>query len=388
VVTPRAQRICLSAAFVAVIAMVAPTQILLTLREGETPGIAELFRQTPTRANLRRLESGLEKGCRIGRATRPWIQCARLMVLQDAGENAVVGRGGWFFYRPAVRYLIEPWSWRGQKAQGNAFDAITAFWNELAQRGIRLLVIPAPNKASIYPEMLTARANGSAGPVDSNTREILKRLREAGVEVLDLFEVFDQAKRKGDISTCYLAQDSHWSPEGMNLAAQAVARRLLDLGWVERGTTKYETRLVPVQRYGDVLKMMQVPQIEWFFEPQAIDCTQVVDAETAQLYADDPSAPVLVLGDSFLRIFEQDEPGSGGFIAHLACNLGFGLTSIVSDGGASTLVRQQLSRRPDLLAGKKVVVWEFVERDLRFGTEGWQRVPLPKKVEDSSSRGG
>jgi len=30
-----------------------------------------------------------------------------------------------------------------------------------------------------------------------------------------------------------------------------------------------------------------------------------------------------------------------------------------------------------LLCNKKVVVWEFVERDLRFGTEGWQVVPLP-----------
>ena len=109
-----------------------------------------------------------------------------------------------------------------------------------------------------------------------------------------------------------------------------------------------------------------------------MDCTQVMDAETGGRYADDPNSPVLVLGDSFLRIFERDEPGSGGFVAHLAHNLGFGLTSIVSDGGASTLVRQQLSRKPALLKGKKVVIWEFVERDIRFGTEGWQRVPLPR----------
>jgi hypothetical protein len=40
-------------------------------------------------------------------------------------------------------------------------------------------------------------------------------------------------------------------------------------------------------------------------------------------------------------------------------------------------VRQQLARKPALLKGKKVVVWEFVERDIRFGTEGWQVIPLP-----------
>jgi len=84
-----------------------------------------------------------------------------------------------------------------------------------------------------------------------------------------------------------------------------------------------------------------------------------------------------VLGDSFLRIYERDEPGSAGFISHLAHALHRPMASIVNDGGASTLVRQELARRPQLLEGKKVVVWEFVERDLRFGTEGWQVVPLP-----------
>ena len=78
------------------------------------------------------------------------------------------------------------------------------------------------------------------------------------------------------------------------------------------------------------------------------------------------------MGDSFLRIYQQDEPGSAGFIAHLAKELQQPLTSLVNDGGASTLVRQELYRRPALLRNKRVVVWEFVDRDIRFGTEGWQ----------------
>ena len=41
------------------------------------------------------------------------------------------------------------------------------------------------------------------------------------------------------------------------------------------------------------------------------------------------------------------------------------------------MVRLQLSRNPDLLEVKKLVVWEFVERDLRFGMEGWQKVSIP-----------
>jgi len=163
----------------------------------------------------------------------------------------------------------------------------------------------------------------------------------------------------------------------MRLAADVVARRLLDSGWIEKGPVKYEAKPVSINRYGDVLRMIRVPQVERLYEPEQINSTEVVNVETGKPYVDDPNSPLLVLGDSFLRIFERDEPGSGGFIAHLACNLGFGLTSIVNDGGASTLVRQQLARKPSLLKGKKVVVWEFVERDIRFGTEGWQVIPLP-----------
>jgi hypothetical protein len=404
-VTPgRGPRVCLIVIFLVLIGLVAPSQIVLDLRQGETPEIVDLFRQTPTRASLRRLESDLESRCRLAQAVRPFVQYARFVLFQDAGDQALLGRAGWFFYRPAVQYLVEPVRSVPVRAYpetahgvttNDIFTAIVSFRDDLAKRGIKLLVMPAPNKSSIYPEMLTVRADGTGstpalggeigepsrgrlGYINPTTRQVLTMLQQAGVEIVDLFEVYGQGDRGGRAHpACYLAQDSHWSPEGMRLAADAVARRLLDLGWVEKGSVKYETKPITIQRHGDVLRMMRVPQVERLYEPEQIDCTQVVNAKTGKLYVDDPNSPVLVLGDSFLRIYQRDEPGSGGFIAHFAHDLGFGLTSIVNDGGASTLVRQQLARKPTLLKGKKVVIWEFVERDIRFGTEGWQVIPLP-----------
>lgn len=85
----------------------------------------------------------------------------------------------------------------------------------------------------------------------------------------------------------------------------------------------------------------------------------------------------MVLGDSFLRMYQTDQPVAAGFIAHLARALKQPVASIVNDGGASTLVRQDLSRHAGLLANKKTVIWEFVERDIRFGMEGWKDVSLP-----------
>jgi hypothetical protein len=387
----RKLHIGLIAAFLVLIGIVAPSQIIWELRDGESPQVVELLRQMPTRANLRQFESRLESNCRLAQVVRPWMQYARFVLFEDAGDKALAGRAGWFFYRPAVQYLIEPWS-----SPNDIFAAIVAFRDDLAKHGIQLLLMPTPNKASIYPEMLAARAAGTSEPVNVKTRDVLARLKDSGVEIIDLFESYAQA-RGGDRRvglappqmrsggdrwgkphpTYYLAQDSHWSPEGMRLAADVVASKLLDAGRVQKGPVKYDIKPATVERCGDVLRMIHVTQVEQLYKPQQMNCTQVIDAASGQPYKDDPNSPVLVLGDSFLRIFERDEPGSGGFVAHLAYNLGFGITSIINDGGASTLVRQQLASRPALLKGKKVVIWEFVERDIRFGTEGWQVIRLP-----------
>jgi len=174
----------------------------------------------------------------------------------------------------------------------------------------------------------------------------------------------------------YLAQDSHWSPAGVALAARAVAQRLLERGWIQPGPVAFVEEPALVERLGDVLRMLQSAALERAVIPERVACARVVRADTRQPYQDLPDSEVLVLGDSFLRIYQQDEPGAAGFIAHLAKELGRSLTSLVSDGGASTLVRQELHRRPGLLQGKRVVVWEFVERDLRLGAEGWQPLPL------------
>jgi hypothetical protein len=376
----KAKHVFLITAFMLVLLSVGVVQLAIELSEAEQPQVAELFRQVPTKDNLRQFENDLEKNCRLAEKLRPSVQYARFQVLRETGDKALMGRAGWFFYKPAVQYLIEPLPADSRYSPADVLSAIISFRDQLARRGIRLLVVPAPNKASIYPEMLTSRAGRSEQPVNPGTIEIIPRLRESGVEIVDLFRVYAEAREglsPGDNTRYYLSQDSHWSPEGMRLAAQAVAGRILDLGWAEKGKVRYRLKPATIERYGDVLKMMRVPQIEKLFEPETLNCAQVVNADTGQLYQADPDSEVLVIGDSFLRIYSRDEPGSGGFIEHLACELGFPLTSIVNDGGASTLVRQELSRKPALLRNKKLVIWEFVERDIRFGTEGWQQVPLP-----------
>ena len=296
-------------------------------------------------------------------------------------RRPLLGRHGWLFYRPSVRYVIERQTGAPESDAADPLPAIRSFRDQLQARGIRLLVVPVPNKESVYPEMLAKRAEDAGVVVCEQTRRLLDQLEQCGIEHVDLFEVFRRAKQeesRSDPRRLYLAQDSHWSPEGARVAAGAVARRVLDGGTVNRGDHAYVERSVTVRRHGDLVEMLQVPQIERALEPESLACLQVVQSDTRTPYRDAPESEVLILGDSFLRIYEQDEPGAAGFIAHVARELGQPLTSIVNDGGASTLVRQELARRPTLLLNKRLVIWEFAERDIRYGTEGWQIVPLAR----------
>lgn len=354
-------------------------QAIVELSQGERPQALDLFTRAANAANLRAYETEMEETAWSAKALRPAMQYVRFAGYGDLGEKALLGRDRWLFYRPDVTFLLEPWPQTAATPipPDDPLEAIVAFRDALAERGIALLVVPAPGKPSVYPDRLSGRAARTRTDVRGHARAFMDRLEEVGVSCVDLFALYRDARAANAGAQLYLARDTHWSPAGLRMAASAVADRIRAEGWIPEGAVAYEEKVVTIQREGDVLRMVDSPRFAAEFEPEQVDCQQIIDPATREPYRDDPASPVLVLGDSFLRIYERDEPGSAGFIAHLAREMKQPMASIVSDGGASTLVRQELQRKPELLRGKKLVIWEFVERDLRFGMEGWQVVSLP-----------
>jgi len=186
----------ISAAFLILIAAVPLVQTISELARGERVQAMELFSRAATPASLRAYESDLETGSVAAGFLRPWMQYAQFRLLGEAGEKAAVGFDGWYFYKPGMEYITRrpPASQPGD-CPNDPLKAILAFRGQLAARGIRLLVMPVPNKESIYPERLTRRAGRDDLVVCGQTRQLLERLRASGVEVLDLFEVFSRAKQ-------------------------------------------------------------------------------------------------------------------------------------------------------------------------------------------------
>lgn len=367
--------------FLGIMASVPLVQVVLELRDEQGIRALEVFNQAPTAENLRAYERRLETANWAGRLSRPWLQFARFAWLKDGGEKTLIGRDGWFFYNPGLNYMLaRPELWKPQTAPNDPVAAIVQFRDQLAARGIRLLLMPVPNKESIYPDRVTSRAEELHHVTSPRTAELLQRLRAANIELADLFTVFGQAReqtRSASSPFLYLAQDTHWSPAGVGLAAKTVAKRLLELGWVQSGKVEYREKAAPVQRLGDIVRMLQAPMIEQTMPPETVPCVQVLRADNSELYQDGAEAEVLILGDSFMRVYQQDTPGAAGFIAHLAKELKQPMMSVVNDGGGATLVREELRARPLFLRNKKVVIWEFVERDIGLGIKGWAHVNLP-----------
>jgi hypothetical protein len=427
----RKSELALVGCFLGILTAVPIAQTWLELRRGEKVQFTDVFRLRPTSRNLRQFEDALEDQSWFQQQLRPATQRALFEGLKDMGAKGILGRERWVFYRPDVRYLVEPdraetdatgslWvkPSEGLTRRDSAVRAVTRFRDQLKQRGLRLLVVPIPGKPGIYPDKLTRRAKGRVKAVESPTLELIRALKARGVETVDLFTVFQAARARSDAAgqSLYLAQDTHWTPAGAKLAAETVAARLQSLGWAPPASKEFRARPVRVKRWGDVLEMMAIPGLRSHFGPELVECAQVADPALGLLIptaSDRPGAyrypgggsSLLVLGDSFCRIYQYPEPqtlgeavdvpseakprqtgvkqllpGSAGFVSLLAARLQAPVDSIVSDGGASTDVRRKLSTHPEILEGKKVVVWEFVERDVGLGCGGWEDVPLPPRL--------
>lgn len=350
--------------------------------------LVSLFTRVPTKENLHGWDRQARDNSVVGSFVRPRLLQLQYDLFQDAGPKAVGGRDGWLFYRPDVEYLAFPGP-RDPRFYLGSFDttiadrrvnlrnplvAIRDLHRQLAARGIVLVVVPVPGKPSIYPEMLT----GSDVDIEASpTLAMLDSLRASGIAAIDIVRPLRAAKSPNG-PHLYLQRDTHWSPSGVEVASRAIAAHLLGIPAVaaRRDSTRYGARDTTVERWGDVAEMSALPRRRDMWKTESVTASRVVDS-AGDPYADSDTAAVVWLGDSYSRIYQTDAPGAAGVIAQVARLTGQPLSSIVNDGGASTVVRRTLARKPRLLEHAKVVVWAFVERDIRFGDKGWSLERMP-----------
>ena len=323
---------------------------------------------------LRAFENKVEDENALVLAFRPKYQLAVWNVFKDPGEKVVLGagEGRWLFYRQDVEFLVQPSPLDVRSAKlDNPIQAILKFRDQLKAKGVELLVVITPGKPSIYPERLT----GIDGlKLAGHGKAILDSLTKLGLNTVDLYTPLLSAKADdAKLGALYLDDDTHWTPRGAELAAGEIAKKvnaMVDAGQVNIGepSMDYVVSDSLADRMGDIGEMSGLNKFNMFK-------VQQVTGHVVSPFKDDfRKSKILILGDSFSRIYQTDSPVNAGWIAHFAKNISRPVSSIVSDGGASTLVREKLARKAGVLKGKKLLIWEFVERDLRFGAEGWKTI--------------
>ena len=323
---------------------------------------------------LRAFENKVEDENALVLAFRPKYQLAVWNVFKDPGEKVVLGagEGRWLFYRQDVEFLVQPSPLDVRSAKlDNPIQAILKFRDQLKAKGVELLVVITPGKPSIYPERLT----GIDGlKLAGHGKAILDSLTKLGLNTVDLYTPLLSAKADdAKLGALYLDDDTHWTPRGAELAAGEIAKKvnaMVDAGQVNIGepSMDYVVSDSLADRMGDIGEMSGLNKFNVFKAQQ-------VTGHVVSPFKDDfRKSKILILGDSFSRIYQTDSPVNAGWIAHFAKNISRPVSSIVSDGGASTLVREKLARKAGVLKGKKLLIWEFVERDLRFGAEGWKTI--------------
>ncbi len=355
---------------------------------GAARTIHHLWNLLPHAAELKSAETTLERDALVSQWLLPSVQGVLVGRLRAGNEQVYLGRDGWLFYRPDVDSLTAPGFLRPSRlkhrahaaaVQPDPIRAIVQFRDQLAARGIDLLILPVPTKASLEGENLSANVPRDRPLQNASFDEFKTRLATAGVRVFDPTPLLWQRKLALP-GPLYLATDTHWRPETTEfVAAQLAAAVRTGESAAGKGVV---TELAPteVTARGDIARMLKLPSPERAYPPETVTLHPITAGNG--LWRPSREADVLLLGDSFANIFSLAALGwgeSAGFAEHLSAALGGRPLDCIlrnSDGAFATreILANELARGRDRLAGKKLVVWEFAARELAFGD--WKLLDL------------
>jgi hypothetical protein len=384
--------------FVVAIFAVPIAQEAMQRARGEDSVLPELFHHRPTRESLRQFEDDLEQASYAKDYVQPRAQALLTRLGRVGNKKAVVGRGGWLYYKPGIAYVGGPGFLSTDTLEGRVRaareaggpdvgadprPAIVAMRRALAARGIALVLFPVPDKAMLEPGQLHGRAP-SSGPIlvprNPSWRRFVDELTAAGVTVFDP----SPATLTAGEPPRYLVQDTHWTPTWMEAVAGELATVVVRAGRLPVRAARPDWRAIerPVTRVGDIVDMLKLPEGQTVFSAQTVT-THAVVTGAGDDWAPDETADVLLLGDSFTNVFSLDAMGWGtaaGLGPHLALALGRPVDVIAQNDSGAFATRQALARElaggHDRLAGKRVVVWELASRELSVGD--WKDVEWPK----------
>ena len=351
----------------------------------------------PPPAEIKGYESTLEDESVVAQWLLPRTQTFLARNLGVGNEKAYIGQGGWLMYTPDVDYLtspgfLDPALQRVRARSGDSTDAavqpnpikaIVHFKEQLAARGIQLIVMPMPVKPMIHAEKMAARYDWNHEILQNPSYEKFRReLQSSNVLLFDISQTLIEAKQKNKAPQ-FLKTDTHWTPEAMQLCAHQLAKLIRQQKILPpHQNENYKRGTRAISNLGDIAEMLKLPQQQTLYNKQTVTIHPIKTPDGEPLYST-RDADILLLGDSFCNVYSFAEMGWGeaaGFGEQLSYELQRPHDAIINNAGGSHVTRQQLvrdlRRGKNRLRGKRLVIWEFSMRDLLSGD--WKILDLPE----------
>lgn len=234
---------------------------------------------------------------------------------QQGSQNISAGRDGWLYDSAELDRITRMDDGSGLE------NAVLSLQKRLAQSEAALLVVPMPGKLALNPEpMLPAKYAAPFQPHGLRTK--IERLRNEGVHVMDPAQMLWDKRRR---MASYFTQDSHWTPEAMKETALLTAKYIRQ-NWphlTHDVTPMINASVLDRHDLGDLARSL-APEAARLFEAES--CTLLA----FQGLAPDTSSPVMLMGTSLLRVFDdptlsfgnlEGTPQNAGFAAQLAALL-------------------------------------------------------------------
>ena len=338
-------------------------------------------------AAIKSFETALEDSSALADVIRPPALDALLRLGGAGSEEAYMGRDEWVFYRPDVDSLV-----MRQEKSNAAAQGIVDFAAQLAARGVRLVVVPIPGKATIHPEKLSAGKTVFENPVASPiVADLADKVAEAWkqrkakdgtlapIAIDATSRIWERKLETGEDQ--FLKTDSHWTPGAMTAIAKSVAEEVLATG-IPVAPEELVAEGKEISSVGDTALMLELPASSPLRKAQSMTIEQIKTRDGNPWRANRVS-PVLVLGDSYSNIYSADGLGWGGgagFAEQLSLQLNHRVDKLARNDAGAKSAREMLAaealQNPGWLEGKKVVVWLMAARE--FARGDWSSVELPK----------
>lgn len=277
----------------------------------------------------------------------------RYLLIGGGGEQVRVGKDDWLFLTDELRYDLD-----GAASLKARAELLGAAARGLDRQGVKLVIALVPDKARVYAERLAA----GRYPEYNGTRyqDGLDALRRQNVITVDLLEPLSTASVRSEI---YYRSDTHWNQTGAQVAAQAVARTVSQLGiGLEKTSFRSVENGAAIERPGDLIRLMGLQDMPNLVRPrpdvEAVAVTNQSSAEAASggLFGD-TAVPVVLTGTSYSM--------RGNFHGFLQEALAAKVLNTAKDGGGFLQAPTAYLMDEAFRSVKpKLLVWEVPERFL------------------------